>query len=73
MIAEMIVDFGRSRDAGEGARKYSLTKESMQELRRAGGPEIVKAIAPYRNRNAYVVTAGDRIVTMAFARRPLFD
>lgn len=72
MIAEIIIDFGQSRDAGDGTRKYALTSESMREIRRCGGREIAKAVEPYRSRNAYVVAAGQRIVTAAFASRPLF-
>ncbi len=72
MIAEMIIDFGQACDAGDGARKYMLTKDSMRELRRVGGREIVKALDPYRSRNAYVVAEGGRIVTVAFASRSLF-
>jgi hypothetical protein len=69
MIAEMIVDFGQSRDAGNGACKYALTRESMRELRRLAGREIVKALDPYRNRNAYVIAAGGTIITVAYASR----
>lgn len=72
MIAEMIVDYGRSRDAGDGARKYAFTKDSMRELRRIAGREVVKVLEPYRNRNAYVVAAAGRIITAAFASRPIF-
>jgi hypothetical protein len=67
MIAEIIIEYGESRDAGDGARKYALTKQSMCRLRRHAGREIVKAIGPYRNRNAYVVAVGDRIVTIAYS------
>jgi hypothetical protein len=72
MIAELIIEFGTSRDAGDGARKYALTRESMRALRRFAGPAITKAVEPYRSRNAYVVAAAGRIVTVAFASRPLF-
>jgi hypothetical protein len=72
MIAELIVEFGMSHDAGDGARKYALTREGMRALRRFAGPAIAKAVAPYRSRNAYVVAAAGRIVTAAFSPRPLF-
>ena len=29
MIVELIIEYGESRDAGDGARKYALTKRSM--------------------------------------------
>jgi hypothetical protein len=73
MIAETIIDFGQSRDAGSGARKYALTKKSMCTLRRFAGPAIADLLDTYRHRNAYVVAAGDRIITTSFASRPLFD
>jgi hypothetical protein len=73
MIAEMIIEFGQSRDAGDGARKYALTKESMRELRRVAGRAIANAVAPYRHQNAYVVAAGGRIITVAYASNSRFD
>ena len=72
MVAEIIVEYGESRDAGDGALKYVLTKKSMSELRRRAGASIVNAIAFYRDRNAYVVASGGRIVTVAYASSPLF-
>lgn len=73
MIAEIIIEYGESRDAGDGTRKYALTKRSMCELRQIAGRELAKAIGPYRNRNAYVVAIGGRIVTVAYASSPLFN
>jgi hypothetical protein len=67
LIAEIIIEYGESCEAGEGTRKYALTKQSMCKLRQVAGRELVKAIAPYRNRNAYVVAAGGRIVTVAYS------
>lgn len=69
MIAELIIEFGESRDAGDGTRKFALAKDSMREIRRYAGREIAKALASYRNRNAYVVAAGNRIITAAYASR----
>ena len=73
MIVEIIIEYGDSRDAGDGARKYTLTKRSMCELRQVAGRGLAKAIDPYRNRNAYVVAVGGRIVTVAYASNPLFN
>jgi hypothetical protein len=73
MIAEIIVEYGESRDAGDGARKYALSKRSMRELRQVAGRELAKAIEPYRSRHAYVVAAGGRIITVAYASSPLFN
>jgi hypothetical protein len=72
MIIEIIIEYGESRDAGDGARKYALTKRSMSALRQVAGRELAKAIESYRNRNAYVVAAGGRIVTVAYSSNPLF-
>ncbi len=44
----------------------------MRVLRRFTGREIAKTIDAYRRRNAYVVVAHGRIVTAAFASKPLF-
>jgi hypothetical protein len=73
MVAEIIIDFGESEDAGDGARKYVLTKESMRDLRRAAGRAIANAVSPYRRRHAYVVAAGGRVITVAYSSHPLFD
>jgi hypothetical protein len=73
MIAEIIIEYGESRDAGDGARKYALTKESMSLLRRRAGRELANAISLYRNRNAYVVACGGRIITVAYSNHPLFN
>lgn len=68
MVVEMIVAYGDSRDAGDGVRAYALTRRSMRALRRYAGPAIADTLDRFRARNAYVVAAGDRIVTCAFAR-----
>jgi hypothetical protein len=73
LIAEIIIEYGEVQEAGDGAKKYALTKKSMSHLRRAGGRELAKAIGPYRNRNAYVVASGGKIITVAFASHPLFN
>ena len=73
MITELIIEYGASRDAGDGARKYALTKESLSHLRRRAGRGIAKALSFYRDRNAYVVACGDRIITVAYANHPLFN
>jgi hypothetical protein len=70
-VAEAIIAYGHSREAGDGARKYSLAKESMRELRQDAGSAFTNTINFYRRRNAYVVAVGGRIVTVAFASRPL--
>jgi len=71
-VADAIMTYGHSRDAGDGARKYSLVKESMRELRRDAGRAFTNTIDLYRRRNAYVVAARGAIVTVAFASKPFF-
>lgn len=70
MIIEIIMEFGKSYDSGNGTRKYVLDKVAMRHLRKLAGRSIADAISPYRNRNVYVVATGSRIVTAAFASRP---
>jgi hypothetical protein len=71
MVAEIIIEYGDSRDAGDGALKYTLTKRSMRELRQRAGREITKALDSYRSQNAYVVANRGRIITLAYANHPL--
>ena len=73
MIAEIILEYGESRDAGDGDRKYALSRRSMCELRNFAGRKLIKAIEPYRTRNAYVVAIGGHIITVAYASKPLFN
>ena len=50
----------------------SFRSRTVCRIRRHAGRELVKAIGPYRNRNAYVVANGDRIITIAYSPVPLF-
>lgn len=72
LVAELILDYGESRDAGDSARTYALTRASMRTLRHRAGPTLVKALEPYRSRNAYVIAAAGRVITCAYAPKPLF-
>jgi hypothetical protein len=69
-IVDLIMEFGHSRNAGDGARKHTLTKESFRAIRRSYGREVADAMNRYRR--AYIVAAGDKIITAAFANQPLF-
>lgn len=71
-IAEMIIEYGASRDAGDGARKFGLSGDSMLALRRDFGRELVKVVEPYRQRGAYVVAEAEKVITVAFAGKPVF-
>jgi hypothetical protein len=73
MIAEIIIAYGRSEDAGVGARTYALTLESMRKVRQDAGQNLTDAIESYRRRNAYVVVGDGCIITVAFASKPLFN
>ena len=44
MIAEIIIEYGQSKDAGEDARTYVLTRESMRKLRQHAGRDLTNAI-----------------------------
>jgi len=69
-IIDLIIDFGLSCDAGDGARKYALAKDSFRAIRRMYGRQFAEAANRYRR--AYVVMAGNRIITTAFANQPIF-
>ncbi|GGD19478.1 hypothetical protein [Sinisalibacter lacisalsi] len=72
-IAQMILDYGISREAGDGARKFALSGESLSALRRDFGRDFPKVVESYRRRGAYVVVVADKIITVAFADRPIFN
>jgi hypothetical protein len=66
----LILDYGECLEAGDGARKFALSKASLRALRRDLGARAPTNLERFRN--AYVVAAKGRIITVAFARRPLF-
>ncbi|WP_421904478.1 hypothetical protein [Mameliella sp.] len=68
---QLIRDYGESRRASDGARKFALSRRSIRELR-----EDFSTLSRRRLdllRRAYVVATDDVIVTAAFANRPLFN
>lgn len=69
-VIGLILDYGECRDAGEGGRKFVLSKASLRALRRDLGNRVPSNLARFRR--AYVVAAQGRVVTVAFSRRPLF-
>lgn len=69
-IIGLILDYGECRDAGEGARKFALSKASLRSLRRDLGVRAPGKLERYRK--AYVVAARGRVVTVAFSQNPLF-
>ncbi len=69
-LVNLLLDYGESRDAGEGARKFAFSKTSLRHLKRDLGPSAVKNLDRYRK--VYVVASEGKVITVAFARRPLF-
>lgn len=69
-LISLLLDYGESRDAGEGARKFAFSKTSLRHLKRDLGPSAIENLDRYRK--AYVVAAEGHVITVAFARRPLF-
>lgn len=69
-VIGLILDYGECRDAGDGAQKFALSKSSLRHLRRDLGAPAVEKLDRYRT--AYVVAAEGHVITVAFARRPLF-
>ncbi|SFQ05150.1 hypothetical protein [Tranquillimonas alkanivorans] len=69
-VIGLILEYGESRHAGQGAQKFALSKASLRDLRRDLGARIPGNIDRYRS--AYVVAAEGKVVTVAFASRPLF-
>lgn len=67
----LILDYGTSRDAGYGARKFGLCRRSLREIREDFDDISRRHLD--RLRRAYVVATRDRIVTAAFANRPVFN
>ena len=71
-VIEAILSYRNSRDAGAEARKYSLAKEGMRELRQDEGRGFTKTINAYRRRNTYVIAAAGRVITAAYASKSRF-
>jgi hypothetical protein len=71
LVIEMILDFGESRDALDGARKYALTKSSIREIRRYAGHNVADELNRYKSRHAYVVASSGRVITTAYADKPV--
>lgn len=70
-VAELILSYGFSRDAGDGARKYAFAKESFQEIKRYYGRGVSAAMQRYKL--AYVVESHGRVITAAFSNSPIFN
>lgn len=71
LVIEMILDFGESRDAQNGARKYALAKSSIREVRLYAGRNVADKINRYKLRHAYVVASHGRVIKAAYANNPV--
>lgn len=69
-VIDLILAYGESRSARDGARKHAFSGESLRRIRRDYGCEVAKALAAFRS--AYVVEIDGKTITAAFARNPLF-
>lgn len=69
-VVEMILEYGESQNARDGARKYALSKASLRKLRQDFGASVSSSLNRFRK--TYVVSSNNAVITVAFARRPLF-
>ena len=69
-VVDVVLRYGASVSARDGARKYAFSRESMRAIRKEFGREIAKAFETYRD--VYVVEVNGKIITVAHARRALF-
>ena len=69
-VIDLILAYGISSPARDGARRHALDKQALREIRRDFGREIAKAVAPFRT--AYVIAADAQVITVARAARPIF-
>ncbi len=69
-MIELVLDYGASQRARDGAVRHALDKAAMRRIRRDWGREIAKAVGAYRD--VYVIRVGDRILTVARSARPTF-
>lgn len=69
-VVKLILEYGDSKNAGNGARKYALSKTSMKNLRRDLGASKSASLDKFRS--TYVVSSDDAVITVAFATRPIF-
>jgi hypothetical protein len=61
-VADIIIDFGICEPARDGALCHWLDKQALRDIGRSFGPGIAGVIDRYRN--VYVITDGDRILTV---------
>jgi hypothetical protein len=69
-VIDLILTYGESRDAGDGARKYGLSRHGLREVRKDRATQACTKLDHFRH--VYVVTNGEMIITAAFASKPIF-
>lgn len=69
-VVKMILEYGESQNARDGARKYALSKASLRKLRQDFGVNVSNSLSKFRK--TYVVSSNGAVITVAFAHHPLF-
>lgn len=69
-VIDLILTYGDSRDAGEGARKHALSRRGLREVRKNRAAKADSKLDHFRH--AYVITNGEVIITAGFASKPIF-
>ena len=69
-VIDLILTYGESREAGDGARKYALSRRGLREVRKDRATEARTRLDHFRR--AYVVATDEKIITAAFASKPIF-
>lgn len=69
-MIDLILAYGDSRDAGDGTRKYALSRRGLREARQDRATEAGTKLNHFRR--AYVVATNGKIITAAFASKPIF-
>ncbi|MCG6557686.1 hypothetical protein MB818_05715 [Ruegeria sp. 1NDH52C] len=69
-VIDLILAYGDSRDAGDGARKYALSRRGLREVRKDRATKSPSKLDHFRR--AYVIASDEKIITAAFASKPIF-
>lgn len=69
-MIDLILTYGDSRDTGDGTRKYALSRRGLRAARQDRATEAGTKLNHFRR--AYVVATDEKIVTAAFASKPIF-
>jgi len=69
-VVDVLLEYGESVLARDGARKIGLSRKSYAELKNDFGVSVSRSFERYRN--AYVVLCEGSVLTVARASKPLF-